>query len=124
MSANPFRKEDFSSYRIWEEALILFLLRQLQHPDVLEWLAVAEDAETRENAAFLSLHLANLAYIQHAKQEEGLRQVYETLMHQPPHLPAYRRWLSKRWIDYCRLTDALKYAIQHNVSPDTHRLVA
>lgn len=124
MGANPFKKERFSSYRGWEEALVLFLADQFRNPNIQAWLSVVEDDETRENAAFLSLHLANIAYTRQADQEEALRKVFPALMNASPCLPDFKQWLSKRWFDCGRLTDAVKYAIQHNIAAETHRLVA
>jgi len=124
LAGNPFKKDQFPSYRDWEEVLFLFLATQLKDPDVEEWNRLAQDPSAKEHAAFMSLQAANFAHAKKLPSEQKLLSVYPTLMNEKPSLSRYKDWVSKRWCDENRLVHGLQFALDHHVSVTTHRLVA
>ena len=124
MAANPFRKDAFPSFREWEQELVFFSIEQLQAPSYGAWESLAEDDASRECAAFMSHHLANVAYLRHLPAEAALRPVFQALMGKPIDESALRSWIATHWLDYPRFHAALETALKNQVSRQTHTLVA
>jgi hypothetical protein len=123
MTANPFRKDAFPSFREWEQELVFFLLEQLQVPSTSAWKSLAVDEESCECAPFMSHQLANVAYLKHLPAEAELRLVFQKLMGKPIDRPALLSWLARRWVDQSRLHATLDFALKNRLSRNTHSLV-
>jgi hypothetical protein len=123
MTANPFKKEAFPSFREWEQELVFFLVEQLQAPSSSAWKSLIVDEESRECAAYMSHQLANVAYLKHLPAEAELRLMFQKLMGKPIDQHALRSWLARRWVDQSRFHATLDFALKNNLSRSTHSMV-
>jgi hypothetical protein len=123
MTANPFKKNAYPSFREWEQELVFFLVEQLQAPSYSAWESLVVDPESRESAAFMSHQLSNVAYLKHLSAEAELRLVFQKLMGKPINESALRTWLARRWVDQSRFHATLDSALKYNLSRITHTLV-
>ncbi|MFC3110899.1 hypothetical protein ACFOFO_23585 [Undibacterium arcticum] len=123
MAANPFKKDDFPTFREWEQELAFFLLDQLRAPSTDGWQALAVDNESKRNAAFMAYQLSNFALVKGMPAEATLRPVFEFLLRRPLSLPEFAEWLSQKWVDQSRLSETLNTCLKDGVSRETHSLV-
>lgn len=115
MSVNPFIKSCFSTHRDWEEALLVFLVNEIKHPDLKHWYSFAnESADVKRTAGCCALLLCNLIRNNKAFSANllALRSISNELLGSNSDVEDYGAWLKSGWVSVSRLASMLKHRLR------------
>lgn len=105
MADNPFKKNQYASYRAWEEVLTDFLVAQAKNPQPSGWVSFSMDPETKEAATYSALVLHGMleGKPNYRKSADEAYATYKTLAARENNTAGFQAWLRTGWLDLVRV---------------------
>jgi hypothetical protein len=104
MDANPFRKNQSTVHRDWEEALTDFLVAQAKNPQLENWVLFSVDPEAQQAAAYSALVLHGMleGKADFKKSANEAYVAYKTLAPESG-AEGFQSWLRTGWLNLARV---------------------
>lgn len=105
MDANPFKKNQYSVHREWEEALTDFLAAQAKNPQLESWVLFSVDPEAQQAAAYSALVLHGMleGNANFKKSADEAYVAYKTLSTPESGAEGFQAWLRTGWLNLARV---------------------